>query len=191
MTAELLRSHVTDSSARLAAIEALPQRDFLQTILQRGNHFLKRFRQRLAQSISTETTERSSHEIKPTEQRKSTRISASSPRDNPCLERDSTIAALEAIADGGISYLLPYAQFLYAEKISNPALEKEPDAPPEKMLIHFACADVVVLGSGLKRLEQEIQKYELKFVKSADRRFAATLKTHIAAVTVTLTKENI
>ena len=67
---DLLRSHVTDSSARLAAIEALPKRDFLQTILQRGNRFLKRFRQRLAQSISTETTERSNYEIKPTEQRK-------------------------------------------------------------------------------------------------------------------------
>ena len=117
--------------------------------------------------------------------------SASSPRDNPCLGNDPTIAALDVFADNGISYLLPYAQFLYAERISNPALEKEPDAPPEKMLIHFVRADVVVLGSGLKRLEQEIQKYELKFVKSADRRFAATLKTHIAAVTVTLTKENI
>lgn len=69
---DLLRSHVTDSSARLAAIEAMPQRDF--AILQRGNRFLKRFRQRLAQFISTETTERSSHEIKPTEQRKSTGI---------------------------------------------------------------------------------------------------------------------
>ena len=68
---ELLRSHVTHSSARLAAIEAMPQRDFLQTILQRGNRFLKRFRQRLAQSISTE---RSNNEIKPTEhQRQSTR----------------------------------------------------------------------------------------------------------------------
>jgi hypothetical protein len=52
-------------------------------------------------------------------------------------------------------------------------------------------AHVVVLGSGLKRLEAEIQKYELKFVKSADRRLAATLKTHIAAATVTLTKENV
>jgi conjugative relaxase-like TrwC/TraI family protein len=69
---ELLRSHVTHSSARLAAVEAMPQRDFLQTTLQRGHHFLKRFRQRLAQSISTETTERSNYEIKPTEQRKST-----------------------------------------------------------------------------------------------------------------------
>jgi conjugative relaxase-like TrwC/TraI family protein len=71
--AEMLRSHVTHSSARLAAVEAMPQRDFLQTILQRGNRFLKRFRQRLAQSISTE---RSNNEIKPTEhQRKSYHIS--------------------------------------------------------------------------------------------------------------------
>jgi len=125
-----------------------------------------------------------SNELPPTE-------SVSNPRDNPCLGSDSTIAALDAFADDGISYLLPYAQFLYAERISNPALEKEPDAPPEKMLIHFVRADVVVLGCGLQRLEKEIQKYELKFVKSADRRLAATLKTHVAAVTVTLTKENV
>jgi hypothetical protein len=41
--------------------------------------------------------------------------SASNPRDNPCLGSDSTIAALDAFADDGISYLLPYAQFLYAD----------------------------------------------------------------------------
>ncbi len=118
-------------------------------------------------------------------------LSVSNPRDNPCLGTDSTIAALDVFADDGISYLLPYAQFLYAERISNPALEKEPDAPPEKMLIHFVRADVVVLGSGLKRLEAEIQKYELKFVKAADRRLAATLNTHIAAVTIAFTKESV
>jgi hypothetical protein len=115
--------------------------------------------------------------------------SASSPRDNPCFTTDPAIAALEVIADDGISYLLPYAQFLYAERTPNPALEKEPDAPPEQMAIHFACGEVVVLGSGLKRLEQNIQKYELKFVKAADRRLAETLNTHVVAVTVTLTKE--
>lgn len=75
---DLLRSHVTHSSARLAAVEAMParlQRNFLQTILQRGNRFLKRFRQRLAQTLSTDITERSSHEIKRTEpQRQSIRV---------------------------------------------------------------------------------------------------------------------
>jgi conjugative relaxase-like TrwC/TraI family protein len=72
--AEMLRSHVTRSSARLAAVEAMPQQDFLQTILQRGNRFLKQFRQRNARSLSIKTTERSYHEIKPTKhQRQSTR----------------------------------------------------------------------------------------------------------------------
>jgi len=72
---DLLRSHVTRSSARLAAVEAMParsQRDFLQTILERGNRFLKRFRQCIAQTISTE---RSNNEIKPIEhQRQSIRV---------------------------------------------------------------------------------------------------------------------
>ncbi len=79
--------------------------------------------------------------------------SASSPRNNPCFDIDPTVAALNVFADDESSYLLPYAQFLYAERISNPALEKEPDAPPEKLLIRFAEAEVVVLGSGLKTLD--------------------------------------
>ncbi len=70
--AELLRSYVTHSSERLAAVEAMPQRDFLQTILQRGNRFIKRFRQRLARSLSIKTTERSSYEIQPTKQQRTT-----------------------------------------------------------------------------------------------------------------------
>lgn len=109
--------------------------------------------------------------------------SASSPRDNPCFGTDSAAAALNILADDGASYLLPYAQFLSAERLSNPALEQEAAAPPENMLIRFALAKVVVLGSGLKRLEQCLQRYELKFVKSMDRRLAATLNTHIAAIT--------
>jgi ATP-dependent exoDNAse (exonuclease V) alpha subunit len=50
--AEMLRSHVTRSSARLAAVEVVPRvhsRKFIQTILQRGHRYLKQFRQRMAQ----------------------------------------------------------------------------------------------------------------------------------------------
>jgi hypothetical protein len=36
-------------------------------------------------------------------------LSRASPRDNPCLGNDPTIAALDVFADDGISYLLPYA----------------------------------------------------------------------------------
>jgi conjugative relaxase-like TrwC/TraI family protein len=48
--AELLRSHVTRSSARLAAVEVVPparRRKFILDVLQRGHRFLKQFRQRL------------------------------------------------------------------------------------------------------------------------------------------------
>jgi hypothetical protein len=68
---DLLRSHVTDSSTRLAAVEAMPQRDLLQTILQRGHRFLKRFRQHFAQTVSLE---RSTNDIKPVEPRQSVHI---------------------------------------------------------------------------------------------------------------------
>ena len=59
------------------------------------------------------------------------------------------------------------------------------------MSIHFGCAEVILLGSGLKRLESWLQKNELSFVMSADSRLAAGYDTLITAVTFTLTKENI
>jgi hypothetical protein len=112
--------------------------------------------------------------------------SASSTHNNLCFDIDPAVAMLNVFADDERSYHLPYAQFLYAELTPNPALEHKPDAPPEKMLIRFAKAEVVILGNGFKALERALQKYELKFVKSADRRYAATLKTHIAAISVSL-----
>ena len=48
--AEMLRSHVTRSGARLAAVEVVPpvhHRKFILTVLQRGHRFLEQFRQRL------------------------------------------------------------------------------------------------------------------------------------------------
>jgi hypothetical protein len=118
-------------------------------------------------------------------------MSMSNSRKNACIGHDSNAAAVAFLTDDGISYLLPYAQFLYAERTANPALEKEPEASPEKMSIHFGCAEVIVLGSGLKRLEGWLQKNELSFVMPADSRLGAVYDTLITAVTVTLTKENI
>ena len=117
--------------------------------------------------------------------------SASSPRNNPCLGHDANAAAVAVLTDDGISYLLPFAQFLYAERTANPALDKEPEAPPEKMSIHFGYAEVIVLGSGLERLERRLQEYELSFVMPADSRLSAVYDTLITAVTVTLTKESV
>ena len=59
------------------------------------------------------------------------------------------------------------------------------------MSIYFGCAEVVVLGSGLKRLESWLQGYKLSFVMSADSRLGAVYDTLITAVTITLTKESV
>jgi hypothetical protein len=117
--------------------------------------------------------------------------SVSSTRDNPCYGNDPNVASLNVYADDEHSYLMPYAQLLYAEIIPNPALEKNADAPPEKLVICFAVAEVTLLGSGLQAVARKIQKCDLNFVKAVDRRFATSLKTHVAAVTITLTKENV
>jgi len=117
--------------------------------------------------------------------------SVSSTRDNPCYGGDPNVAALNVFADDEHSYFLPYAQLLYAETIPNPALEKNADAPPEKLLICFAVAEVTVLGSGLQAVARKIQRCDLNFLKAVDRRFVATLKTHVAAVVVKLTKQEI
>jgi hypothetical protein len=84
--------------------------------------------------------------------------SASSPQDNLCFDIDPAVATLNVFADDGHSYQLPYAQFMYAEWTSNPALEREPDAEMEKLLTRFVKAEVVVLGNGLKPLIRAIQK---------------------------------
>jgi hypothetical protein len=118
-------------------------------------------------------------------------ISASSPREHPCLGHDANAAAVAVLTDDDISYLLPFAQFLYAERTANPALEKEPEASLEKMSIHFGCAEVIILGSGLKRLESWLQGYKLSFLRPAPSRLGAVYDTLITAVTVTLTKENV
>ena len=115
--------------------------------------------------------------------------SVSSTRDNPCYGGDPNVAALNVFADDEHSYFLPYAQLLYAETIPNPALEKNADAPPEKLVICFAVAEVTLLGSGLQAVARKIQRCDLNFVKAVDRRFAASLKTHVVAVSITLTKE--
>jgi hypothetical protein len=109
---------------------------------------------------------------------------------NPCFTSDIKSAALNVYADDRHNYLLPYAQLLSAERFSNPALEDEPEAPPEKMLIRFAQAEVVVLGCGLDAVERDLQRYELNLIMAAPRRFAGLLHSHIAAVTITFTKDN-
>jgi len=66
--AESLRSHVTRSSARLAAVEAVPRvhrQTYLKNTLRRGHRFLKQFRLRFTQS-QTVSPAKTTQPIEPT-----------------------------------------------------------------------------------------------------------------------------
>lgn len=115
--------------------------------------------------------------------------SLSSSRSNGCYETDAQAAALNVIADNEASYLLSYAHWLGTERHANPDLEHKAGAPPERMLIRFASAEVVLLGSGLAHIERIIQKCELKSVRAMRTRGVPAFSTQIASVTITFNRE--
>jgi hypothetical protein len=117
--------------------------------------------------------------------------SASDLRSQPCFATDPRTACLRVLTDDERSYLLPYAQFLRAETTPNPALATSADAPPQKMTIHFAGAEITLLGSGLSTIERGLQDLDLRFVKSAPPRFAAAIRCHVTAVSITFNKETV
>ncbi len=55
-------------------------------------------------------------------------------------------------------------------------------------MICFAVAEVTVLGSGLEAIARKVQRCELNFVRAIDRRFVASLRTHVAVIVVNFTK---
>ena len=60
--------------------------------------------------------------------------------------------------------MFSYTQYLYSESSANPALEDKPDAPPQRLEIHFTVGTVAIVGCGLEPLARAVQKGELKSV---------------------------
>ena len=76
------------------------------------------------------------------------------------------LIALGATGDDDCHYLFHYADFRYARRSANPALEGDAKAPPEKLLLCFTTGEIVILGSGLHYIEDEVQIGSLKSLKA-------------------------
>ncbi|SRR6266567_7150765 len=63
----------------------------------------------------------------------------------------------------------------------------EKDAPPEKLTLDFATADVVILGWKLSNLTNHLRDGDLLWVRSGPTRYAnlERSKTYVASITVT------
>jgi hypothetical protein len=108
---------------------------------------------------------------------------------NPCCASDSTVTAVRVVTKDGTSHLLPYAQFLRARRDANPELEQHPDGPPERLLIQFVQAEVLVLGCGLRFLEDGLRKSSLSHVQVSELWRNELFRTLIGEITVRFQQE--
>jgi hypothetical protein len=115
--------------------------------------------------------------------------SASDVKQPECFGTDPKVRGVNVLTSDGRSCGLPFAQYLDSELVANPALETDPDAPTEKLTIHFVSATVTVLGTGIKRIQDGLLGSDLGFIKPLDRRFAGKIRGHVAEVRIDYHRE--
>ena len=109
---------------------------------------------------------------------------------NPCHETSNKHSfALGVNADDGHEYFFGTSQFIEAEFAANAEVEKSEDAPPERLTIRFATGEVVVLGRGLRRLAQLIQRGELENIRPLDRRYTALRQGGPVILSIVVTRK--
>jgi hypothetical protein len=99
--------------------------------------------------------------------------SDSSAQRNPCHDTTGKhLFALGVSADDGHEYFFSATQFIEAELEANIDIEKSENAPPERLHLRYVTGEVAILGRGLRRLAQLLQRGELENIRSLDRRYA-------------------
>ena len=99
--------------------------------------------------------------------------------------------ALGVTADDGHEYFFSAAQFVEAEFAANAAIEKSENAPPERLHIRSATGEVVVLGQGLRRLAQLIQRGELENIRPVRQRYAGLRPSGVMISSIVVTRKEI
>jgi hypothetical protein len=92
------------------------------------------------------------------------------------------LIALGATGDDDCHYLFHYADFRYARRSANPALEGDAKTPPERLLLCFTTGEILILGSGLHYIEGEVQTGSLKSLISGP----SEHRCHVHSVTITI-----
>jgi hypothetical protein len=97
----------------------------------------------------------------------------SSAQRNPCHDTANRHSfALGVTADDGHDYFFSTTQFIEAELAANAAVEKSENAPPERFHLRYVTGEAVILGRGLRRIAQLLQRGELENIRPLDRRYA-------------------
>jgi len=126
-----------------------------------------------------------------TTERESPSTEASSQR-NPCHDTTNKHSfALGVTADDGHDYFFATTQLIEAELAANPAVERSESAPTERLDLRYATAEAVILGQGLRRLAQLIQRGELENIRPLDRRYAGLRFTGPVISSIIVTRKEV
>jgi hypothetical protein len=126
-----------------------------------------------------------------TTERESPSTEASAQR-NPCHDTTNKHSfALGVTADDGHDYFFGTTQFIEAELAANDAVEKSENAPTERLDLRYATAEMVILGQGLRRLVQLIQRGELENIRPLDRRYAGLRYTGPIISSIIVTRKEV
>jgi hypothetical protein len=111
---------------------------------------------------------------------------------NPCLgTAGKHIIALRVTADDLRDYFFGYVHFLDGEHSTNPDIESNKHAPPERLTLRFTTGEVVVLGRSLGRIAKSFQEGDLVFIQAADRRYAELQPTGALILSITVSRKEI
>jgi len=111
---------------------------------------------------------------------------------HPCYETTHKHSfALAVTADDGREHFFGTAQFLEAELAANPSIEKSAQASRERLLVRYATGEVIVLGRGLRRLAQILQRGELESLKPLGERYTWLRPDGPMITSITVTRKEV
>jgi hypothetical protein len=111
---------------------------------------------------------------------------------NPCHDTTGKhLFALGVSADDGHEYFFSATQFIEAEFEANMDIEKSENAPPERLHLRYVTGEVAIVGRGLRRLAQLLQRGELENIRPLDRRYAGLSRSGPIVSSIVVTRKEV
>ena len=86
-------------------------------------------------------------------------------------------ASISILADDGRTYGFATSQYVDFVHEANPGMQNDSGAPPERMRLRFATAEVMMLGSRLELIASALSEGQLRGLKAISQRYARALKS--------------
>jgi hypothetical protein len=109
-----------------------------------------------------------------------------------CMEStEAHVFTMVIVADDSRRHYLAMAQYLGGLHEVNPARVEDPQAPQERMLLHFATAEVTLLGSHLNRIEAALREGRLVLLKPVSSHHASAVQRGPVLFSITVAPKDI